>query len=127
MCIVIIFFVGNNPNWEGRVNLEDAVAKLLEAVDGSGTEPIRMSDKESMKVRDTLNHQFHSIQEPIIIIGLSYINVGEQLNHHPWSNNVHLNCALFSRAYISLIKSNFVILPNISFYTRLVTYITSIF
>ena len=46
LCVV----VGSNPNWEGRVNLDDAVAKLLESIDGSGTEPIRMSDKDNMKV-----------------------------------------------------------------------------
>ena len=48
--IILCVVVGSNPNWEGRVNLDDAVAKLLEAIDGSGTEPIRMSDKENMKV-----------------------------------------------------------------------------
>ncbi|KAI0217985.1 hypothetical protein LSAT2_030267 [Lamellibrachia satsuma] len=40
---------GANPAWNNRVSLEKASGKLLEAIDGSGTEPIRISDEKDTK------------------------------------------------------------------------------
>ncbi|KAK2188020.1 hypothetical protein NP493_147g04039 [Ridgeia piscesae] len=40
---------GTSPAWNNRVSLDKAMAKLLDAIGSSGKEPIRLSDRDSLK------------------------------------------------------------------------------